>query len=479
MRPSPRRRVLVLASRFPPDVGPGPTRLAKTVRYLQDFDWSPVVISDGSAAAVDDSQRASHQRHPRTVADRCAGAEVHHVPHRGPACEPNGLTPLFRALGRLSAPFGRDAGDWKHAAQWRGERWRRRLALPDRGIWRTAAVQRLAARLHRDHRFDALFSSGMPFSDHMIALALYHRWRIPWVAEFRDPWVEYAHAPQWRGPCTRWLTRAMEALVVRHARFVVCVSDAMCDRFRRRYPAEPRAKFVTVWNGFDPADFEEPTARDTEPPAVNSVDESLNGMLRGDRFSLLHAGSLYAGRRPGPLLEAVRRFIASGPRQRRATRVILAGRLGEFTDEVRHARESIPLAMPGDLPQGDVLACMRRAAVNVLILADGPGTLGDVSTKVFEYLAAGRPILAIVPPAGQAARLLRQSSDVWQAAPNDVEGIERALHQLFDRWRNGRTTARRDGAALHQWTRRYQTGRLARVLEAAASRRAAPQGGQR
>lgn len=443
------RHVLVLTSRFPPETGPGATRAAATVRHLSALGWRVTVVTRGMPA-----RRLTYCAGGR-VPDR--GIRVYRVPNssddrRTAAAEPRGLSSIAARLRR--------------GVEWRLQRGLEAISLPDAGIRRLPRVLRLLSRIHRRRRIDLIHSSAMPFSDHLIALAASVRLRVPWTAEFRDPWVEYAHAPQWRGSWTQALVLLMEACVVRRAQRVVSVSAEMTRRFQERYPRIPAAKFITVLNGFEPGDFAEAASTTTE--SAPSQQRPPPALPTGEMV-LLHAGSLYGGRSPQALLEALALLARRDAAAARVTRLVFAGRTGAHQSMIEAAARSLPVSLLGELPHREVAALMRQAAANVLLLAGGPGTEGDLSSKVFEYLGSRRPILAITPTGGAAARFLARHEQVWQADSDDVESIAAALRHMARAWREGRLHERHSATRLIALTREFQTGLLDRAMRRALS----------
>jgi glycosyltransferase involved in cell wall biosynthesis len=443
-------RVLVIASRFPPATGPGPTRMAKTVRYLRDYGWASLVVTRGADAAP---------------AETLEDTPVYRIDVPDLDSELQILSPWVNAAGAVTSPLGRGAGWWYGGLRWRAERWRDRLSLPDPGIWRLGHCVRAIQELRAAHPFDAVLSSGMPFSDHMIAWAVAKRMNLPWIAEFRDPWYEYAHAPQWASGLSRRAVAWMERTVVERSTGVVSVSDGMTRRFRERYSRVEADKFFTVENGYDPHDFATADAQ-ADSAAIELFDEGC--------FTLLHAGSFYGNRTPAALLGGFKRFIDVDPVRRGRTKLILAGRLGDSTEIVARAAQSLPVIDAGAWSHPTALACMRRATANVLVMADGAGAAGDVSAKVFEYLGANRPILALAPENGAAAGVLNRFSGVHLVPPADEAAIARAIQTLYDAWDDNKLFVMRAQSDLGLITRQYQTGRLAGVLDAAVRGNPAP-----
>lgn len=452
------RRLLVIASRFPPVASVGATRVRKFVKYLGQFGWQPTVLTGALP-----SEKS-------TASTRCLAADWESLNDLPPDLQILRLSAFWDdwpanaagAIGRLVSriPFAgaRTRNDLTERAEWRLKSVHDALAIPDSRIWRIGAAVRAALKLHQLHRFHAIYSSGMPFSDHLVALALRKILCIPWIAEFRDPWVEYIHWPQWKTPRGRRFTEWAESSVIRHASRVISVNDEMTARFASRYPGQPVRKFVTIENGFDPDDF----AR-IEAPAPTRE--------RANRFRLVYAGSLYDTRRPDAVLEAFRRFLERTPGAKAIAQFDFIGRVGpneaafdrpEFRETVRRL---------GVVPHCDALATTLDADLNVIILPDREGGALDSTAKLYECLGAGRPILAAVPPDGAAARILSRHAGVSICGPDDVESIARAISHWFERRFTASVGVHRPVADLAPLTRQFLTGRLAGTLNEVAGKR--------
>ena len=444
----------MVASRFPPVASVGAIRVRKFVKYLRRFGWRSVVITGAVRRGTGTAQDARRATDHESLLDLPEDLSVHRL---GPVVDnwPGFLTRYCaKALAQLTGHAGFDEPWWGGALKWRFQRMHDQLAFPDRGIWRLPATVALAKSLHRRHRFDALFTSGMPFSDHVIGLVLQSVLRKPWVADFRDPWVEYVHWKQWQ---TNWggrLARAAEYAVVSRASHVISVNDHMTRRFVSRYRKEAPHKFVTIQNGYDPADY--PKERD-------------HG--RRTRFRLLYAGSLYKTRSPRAVLEAFQRFLNQVPGSRMHVRFDFAGRPGPHVDELNRLSNDGTVKYLGMLSHAAALRSMASADVNVIILPNVPGSESDTTAKIYECLGSGRAVLAAVPLSGAAAEVLRRSEGVWLCDPDDVEGIARAMTALYQSWLSGNIQVRRPWQGLREYTREYQAGQLAACLDATRSPR--------
>jgi glycosyltransferase involved in cell wall biosynthesis len=233
-------------------------------------------------------------------------------------------------------------------------------------------------------------------------------------------------------------------LVARSADAVVAVSDAIADEVRERSPAGP---VFTIANGSDFDDF------------AGLAHHS------SDRFRITHAGSFFGKRDPRPFLTALERSGLDD---------VVARFLGDFRSSDREWAESRNLGAKIELipyaPRRTSLELQRDSEALLLLIPDAGGRgKGVLSGKVFEYLAADRPILAVVPPDGAAAGLIRDAGAGTVVAPDDVDGMAAALTDLHARWRNGGLEA---PALSPEWqakvSRRARVEELARVLERVA-----------
>jgi len=231
---------------------------------------------------------------------------------------------------------------------------------------------------------DLIYSSGPPHSGHIVASRLARRLRIPWIAELRDTWANnpYSDAP---API-EWAQTVYANSVLRHASAAVLLTRTAEEETR----AALGCPTIVSYNGFTEEDF---AGLDAPDP------------LDAERLTILHAGVIYAGRRdPVALLQAL---AILGPR-RHAVRVKFyhdemaavaqrAERLG--------VRDSIEICPP--VPRREILRIERAADVLLLCRWADPRDDGVIPGKLFEYIGARRPILAIGSTTGEATEIVR------------------------------------------------------------------------
>jgi len=434
------KRVLVLAYFFPPLGGGGCQRTLKLVRYLEPQGWrSSVVTTAGRDYWILD---------PTLEGEIPESAEVLRV---------GGLTAgkFLQALARVGVPVQepqgrRDSGPL--GALRAIQRW---TLLPDgyRG-WAHAAQRAAEVRIGRGG-VDAVWTTSSPESAHLAGLALKKRHRLPWVADFRDPWVGRVtyHPP------TSWhdaRNRAMERRVVSAADRVTVVSEAMAASYRSRYPEIAPERFVCLPNGFDSDDWRRADLASADGPRAAGAPKCFVLLHAGQLAhrptvrTLLDGARLARDRDPGARADLLLRFM--GGNEEIGPRELSRYGLGE-------ALEFLP-----SQPHIESLVSMRRAAALVLLGHGGSADSLLYTGKLYEYLSSGRPVLAILDD-GPAAQLIRAAGAGFVIRPGDTERVAALLLEWLGAWRAGKgPSASVSPALLDPWERRNLAAQASRIL---------------
>ena len=314
----------------------------------------------------------------------------------------------------------------------------RRLLVPDENVtWNATAIPK-ALSIARSEGIDVVLTTSPPGSVHLIGAAVQAATGAKWVADLRDSLLAHPHrrADSFAVRAKEQASRGVAALVARRADAIVTAAEAISVEARS---LDPRGRVVTIENGCDFDDF----------AGLEHV--------RSDVFRLTHTGSFFGRRDPKPFLRAL---AGSGLEDVRARFV------GDFRPGDREFVEELGL---GDrvevipyVPRRRSLELQRESEALLLLIPEAGGRgHGVLSGKVFEYIAAERPILAVVPPGGAAARLIEETGVGVVAAPEDVDAIREALRTLYARWREGAL----DGPPLSaQWREKLSRGRRVEQL---------------
>jgi glycosyltransferase involved in cell wall biosynthesis len=425
-------RLLLIAFYFPPAGGGGVQRTLKFCRDLPEFgvDVDVLAPSDPKWFALDEP----------LVAEIPAGTTVHRSRFLGPRSSFRGDA-LRGAHGlRRAAVHARYAYE--------------RALIPDKALpWAATAVP-AAIKIVRRRRIDVIMTTSPPPSVHLIGAAAARATGIPWVADLRDSWL---NQPQRRYEnrgvrAKRVVERRMARLVARRADALVAVTDTIAAEMRELHPTAAKKAHV-IGHGIDLSDFE--------------------GLAHtpGRRFTIVHTGSFFGLRTPRPFLTGVRDLLARRPDLRGQVLVRFIGDL-RVSDRTWARDLGIDEAWEetGFVPFRQAIAAQRSADALLLLIPRANGR-GDsvLSGKVFEYLAARRPVLAAVPPDGAAAALVRSAGAGEVVESDDAAAQSRALEAMVDSHQNGGLADIDLPAVLAEgMSRRTRAEELAEVLHGVA-----------
>ena len=426
------KKVLLITYYWPPSGGAGVQRVLKTVKYLRDFGWEPIVYTAENAAypITDES----------LLKDVPEGQQV----VRGPIWEPYEWYKRFTGKGKKEKVYsGFLSEDKKPSFTQRMSVWiRGNFFIPDaRAFWIKPSV-RLLKKYLAENPVDAIMSSGPPHTVHRIAYGVKKALDIPWLADFRDPWTNIDFYDQLM--LTKWADRRhhrMEKEVIQTCDQLVTVSWSWAEDYRKMGVED--VKVIT--NGFDHADFEFDSQ---DPPR---------------EFSFNHIGYLNADRNPELLWKAFGELCEEIPDMKEHLVLRFIGKtdfiafqtlekygLSELVDKVDY------------MPHNEVVKTLGNSQVLLLLLNNTPNVMGVVPGKIYEYLASRRPIFAVGPEAGDSARIIRETEAGTVCGFEEFEKMKREIFNLYRAYKKGSLPA--NSGDIERFTRRYAAGQIAGVL---------------
>jgi len=446
-----RRRLLMITYDFPPGLSMAGETCAQIARYLPLYGWDPIVLT----------ARDSHREDHEVSTDELLPPVVIRT-----GVLPHPLTIYKRLRQRRLTQRARPGGDGAMGGRPTSSRtiglFRRwmlsMLQIPDAHTGWIPAAGIAGVRAIRRYRVEHLLSASPHSTGHLVGLALARLTGLPWTAQFQDPWT-YPRA-QWREakPLSALSARvetALERMVLRRADAVVCVTEPHTNWLRHVYPEVRAGKFVTILNGFDGVEWER-------------VDAELRrlGPASRDRFVITYAGNLYHRRSPLPVFRALRSLIDSGDVVRERIQIDLLGQcdVAEGTGVTAMAAAcglEGCVRITGTLGRPEAL---RRMAQSDLLLLLAEGLTQQIPGKTYEYLRAGRPILALTSE-GAVADLLRRTGGAWVVDPEDQAGVTAAVLNAYRLWRDGLPGPTPDPDVVAGFDRRVLSGQLAAAFE--------------
>ena len=436
------KKVLIVTYYFPPSGGPGVQRVLKFVKYLPDFGWQPVVLTvqDGDYPARDESLLAEIPQH--TIVYRTKIFE----PYR-----------LYRKLTGKAANAPIDVenipqgGKKKSLTESLAEFVRSTFFIPDARIgWYPYAVPQ-GLKIIKEQNIEAIYSSSPPYTTSVIARKLHRATRIPWVAGFRDPWTGFLSTPdRWFIP--RAIDKRLERAVFKDANAVEGAWRGILKDVIGKVPDVDQKKLVYHPNGFDHEDY----------PSLK--------MKKNRRFTVTYTGSMYGKRNPKTFLQSVEGLVSDGKVDPRKIHFKFIGRFGSEVREMLE-RSSIhdSIEVISYLPHNESVEALLRSDALLLIVDEADGSDEIVPGKVFEYIGAQRPIMALAPE-GAIAGILRETRSGLVAPNQDIPAIQAAFIECYDNFLYHKPSFEQDREAVKQYDRREITRQLAALLDALSPR---------
>jgi len=412
-------RVLLIAFHFPPlHSSSGIQRTLNFAKYLQEYGWQPAVLT-----AVP------------SVYETTDDGQLKEVPED---------VEVIRASVLDTA---RDLAICGRYLSW--------MALPDRWIsWFPAGVY-AGLKWIRKQRPQVIWSTSPIATAHLIGWLLHRLTGIPWIADLRDSMTEANYPPN----CTRRrVLRWVERRIVRNASRVVFTTPGALKMYAERYPEQPASRWTVIQNGYDENNFVAAEA----------------GMERKVKFSnpltLVHSGLLYLSERdPRPFFDAVAALHAKGIVDSSNLQVVLrATGHDEYYGPMLEERgiADIVQLVPG-IPYLSALREMLEA--DGLLLFQAANCNHQIPAKLYEYLRAQRPILALTDSAGDTAGVLRDVGlDSSIVALDNAQAIANSLEFFLESIHSG-TAPVVTSELISNYSRRSGVSKLAELLNVVSS----------
>jgi glycosyltransferase involved in cell wall biosynthesis len=427
------KKVLIVTYYWPPSGGSGVQRWLKFVRYLRDFGWEPVVYTAENAEYPELDPELEKEIPP--------GVQV----IRTPIWEPYKLYKKFigqKKEDRVVSGFLNESKKTSRAA--RISLWiRGNFFIPDaRKFWIRPSVKFLSRWL-KDNPVDAIVSTGPPHSMHRIALGVKEKTGLPWLADFRDPWtnIDFYHELMLSNRADR-IHRRMEKEVLAKADRVVMVGKTWAEELE----LIGGRKVDVVTNGYDEADI---------PPGPIKLDSD---------FTLTYLGMLGKSRNHPILWEGLGELVRSNEALSRHLKVKLVGKTDAGVKEmVEKCGLTAHVEFMGYLRHPDAIKVQASAQVLLLLVNNTPNSKGIQTGKMFEYIAARRPILSIGRHDGDAAGILADTGAGITVDFNDKEDFKGRVLAFFQQWQEGKLNV--EGSGYEKYSRKSLTGEMARLLD--------------
>ena len=422
------RKVLVIAYYWPPATSVGAQRISKFCKYLPDFGFETVVLTGPPATSP-------------------PGAAVPSLPE-------SRLCPVTYWFdpARWLGGGGAEAAGPQHGMGRAALRALLRFVwlnffIPDSRIGWYGPSRRALRGLIEEEKPDAVLSTAPPYTTHLLGRHVKERYRLPWIVDMRDPWLEsHVYNDGLRLGIVRAVHRRLESDVLQKADRVVCATQSQAGLLSGKLAPASRAKFSVIMNGYDSED-DGGAPKDT------------------DKFYISYLGTSYAAGFPYRFFDVLGELLA-GDEGFAADCVLRV--IGKTAPEVRdHIEKAIPaenVAIGAHVPHEQLREILREKQLLLLAVNEGQLHRYSLPSKLFEYLPTGNPVLGIGPADHEACRIMAETGVGPMFPAADTAGIGDFVMGTYRSWRAGWS---REKKRFPQYERRSQAQQLADVLDGA------------
>lgn len=414
--------VLIIAYQFPPMGGSGVQRTSKFVKHLSSFGYEPIVLT----------------RDTKDV-DLIDESLLKDIPED---------TKIIRTKSF-------DYSDSSHPISLFSKVLARKVLIPDQARLWEMSLHKEVLEIIRNNKIKVIYSTSYPYSDHLLALYIKKTLgdRIKWVCDFRDEWANNPYTKD--NPHSKYRTKRefeMEVEVIEYADKIIANTPVMRKNFidNHNVNGQRALDFITIPNGYDADDFD-------------GIDTSH---IKTDKFIITYTGALYGRRKPDYFFQAIEELIKEEKIEKDKLQINFIGNYKKeaLYENVSNFGIESCVKIYDYMPHRDALKMLISS--NALLLIEGGGVGSDAfyTGKVFEYMYANRPVIAVLPK-GCASDIVKETNIGLVSDFDDVEKTKDNVVTLYKMWENDEKYVGQDFELIKTFERSELTRRLADVFD--------------
>lgn len=427
------KKVLIITYYWPPTGGAGVQRWLKFSKYFREFGWEPIIYtpSNPDFPITDDTLLKDIPKDLIILKTQITEPyDIYRKIMRKKKTET--VNQGFLSEGKENT-FLQSAMIWV----------RGNFFIPDaRKFWINPSVKYLSEYIKTNH-IDAVISTGPPHSMHLIAMGLKIKYHIPWIADFRDPWTQIDFYSQLKlSSYADKKHKQLEHKVLTKASKVVTVSPTCASDLAKLGGREVNV----ITNGFDTDDF-----------------ESINNLVLLPGFMFHHTGALNKDRNPYTLWKVLGDLCIEMPELKKDLVLKFTGKTDAIVFESLKQHGLNENAQKTEyMAHSEVVKIMVQSPILLLPLNNTPNNKGVLSGKLFEYLAANRPIFGIGMPDGDAAAILKETQAGTMCDFDDYDATKKVVLDLYIKYKNNQLTI--GSASIDKYSRKSCAAEYTKLL---------------
>ena len=423
------KKALIITYYWPPAGGPGVQRWLKFVKYLSEFNVSPVVfIPKNPNYPIVDNSLVSEVSENITV-----------IKH--PINEPYKWASIFlkKSSKTMSKGIISDEKTQSFIEKMllfiRGN-----FFIPDARVgWVKPSVSFLLDYIKKEN-IDTIITTGPPHSVHLIGLQLKQKLGVKWLADFRDPWTTIGYHKQLKlSSASKAKHKSLEKQVLTQADQIIVTSSVTKAEFQNI--SEQPIEVIT--NGYD---------------QETAVEYDMD-----TKFTLSHIGSLLSKRNPDVLWRVLNELVTQNEAFSKDFQLNFVGAVSErVLDSIHKYKLSAYVHRVGYVPHQEAIAYQKKSQILLLIEIDSEDTTCIIPGKLFEYMVSNRPIVALGPKGSDVERIIKETNTGNYFSYSEYESLKRIILEHYKAFQS--KTLQSHPVGLQKYHRRALTESLANLL---------------
>jgi len=411
------KKVLIISYFYPPLGGPGALRILGFTKYLPKYGWKPYVIS------VKNPDRYFN----------ITGKEK--IPEDVKVYYTKNILPLGWAQLGMEKYFGI----------------KNFYSIPDIYIGWLIPTMLKAKKIIKKENIDLIFTSSLPWTSSLIGVLLKKLTKKPLVIEFRDAWSFNPHIT-YTMKTHQWFNTHLESFVLKNLDHLITVTPGMINGYVNKRP-DLKNRISLIYNGFDPNDFQ------------------FKETKSFDKFTIIYTGSFYGLQSPELFFRGLRKVISKKIILKNEMQVLLVGHKTKFVEKLIEKYNLKEIVNYKDFVLvKEANRYILKSQMLLLIIGDDERAKSHVLTgKVFQYLATGKPILALVPK-GDASEMIQKYSDNSYIISDydNIDKIAEAIYDCYTKWKEGKLNKKISKKTIEfrkKFNREVETKQLAEIFD--------------
>jgi glycosyltransferase involved in cell wall biosynthesis len=426
------KKALIITYYWPPSGGSGVQRWLKFAKYLREFGWEPIIYTP------------SNPEYPSEDNSFLKDIPKNTLVIKRPIKEPYKFYKILtgkKQKNKIQVGFINESKTnsfFEKIARWS----RGNLFIPDaRKFWIKPSIKFLSKWLKENH-VDIVVSTGPPHSMHLIALGLKKKSKIKWVADFRDPWTDiYYFKDLSLSEIAHKRHKKLEKACLDNADHIITVGKTMKNIFAKL----TNTPINVITNGFDHSDYE-----NVKPQ-------------KADKFTIMYTGSFLPDQNKPELWELLGNMVKNNELFKEHLELLFIGNI-DFTilNDIEKNNLMPYLNYINTVPHSEIPQLQQKAALMLLSINRIENASYILTGKVFEYLASGKPILAICPDDSDVAEIIRETNSGWVVPFNQKMMLANVLNDTFQKYTENQLVGKSKN--IHHYSRKNLTQQLSSLF---------------